>query len=91
MCLHFKHHLRVFYGTCFKGSVPPFPTVSQLLLSPVGCVVVACTPSVGLITNFLVKMSQGWMPYDRGFHLRPSGEFCAAREGISQNTMRYEY
>ena len=37
----------------------PFSTVSRLLLSPLGCVVAVCTPSVGLITNFLVKTSQG--------------------------------
>ena len=57
--LHFKHHLVVSYRTCFKGSVPPFSTVSQLLMSPTGCAAAACTPSVGLNTNFLVKTSQG--------------------------------
>ena len=41
----------------FQGQVPPFSTVSRLLLSPVGCVVVVFTPSVGLVTNFFVKMS----------------------------------
>ena len=56
--LHIKHHLRVFYMTCFKGGVPPFSTCSWLLLSSIGCVV-TCTPFVGLITNFLVKTSQG--------------------------------
>ena len=59
ICLHFKGHLRVFYGTCFKGGVTPFLTVSRLLLFPVGCVVVVCTHSVGLVMNFLVKTSQG--------------------------------
>ena len=39
--IHFKRHLLVFYGTCFKCSVPSFSTVSRLLLSPVGCVVMA--------------------------------------------------
>ena len=32
ICLHFKHHLHVFYVTCFKGGVPPFSIISQLLL-----------------------------------------------------------
>ena len=43
----------------FQGQVPPFSTVSRLLLSPVGCIVVIFTPSVGFITNFLVKTWQG--------------------------------
>ena len=50
--LHFKHPLFFLFS---KGSVPSFLTVSRLLLSPVGCVFVIFTPSVGLITHFLVN------------------------------------
>ena len=43
----------------FQGQAPPFSTISRLPPSPVGCAVVVLAPSVGLITNLLVKTSQG--------------------------------
>ena len=43
----------------FQGQCAPISNLSRLPLSPVGCAVAACTPSSGLIMNFLVKMSQG--------------------------------
>ena len=49
------------YGTCFKGSLPPFWTVLRLLLSPVGCVVVILHLSVGLITIALGNFDICWL------------------------------
>ena len=43
----------------FQGQAPPFSTISRLPPSPVGCAVVVLAPSVGFITNLLVKTSQG--------------------------------
>ena len=63
------HELRYFFTlqislTCilrnrFQGQYAPIFQLYQLLLSPAGCAAAAaCTPSVGFITNFLVKTSQ---------------------------------